>query len=97
MGDRTGLVRLTFRVQALSAELEELERVLNEVVAPGMCHATALLEAIQAELREMAGVERIDVQAAVRAIDKLGGEMAGGVEPAGTDPEKTAGDEQRLF
>jgi hypothetical protein len=97
MEDRSGLVRLTFRVHALSAELEELERLLDEVVAPGMRHATASLQAIQAELRELAGVERIDIRAAVRAVDTIGGEAAGSTPPAGIDSEEMAGDDQRLF
>jgi len=97
MEDRTGLVRLAFRVHALYAELEELERLLNEVVSPGMRHATASLQAIQADLRELAGVERIDVQATVRVVDTIGGEAAGGVEPTGMDSEETARDDPQLF
>ena len=93
MEDRTDLVRLTFRVHALHAELEELERLLNEVVSPGIRHATTSLQAIQAELRELAGMERIDVQAAVAAI----GEEAAGVEPGGMNSEETARDDNGLF
>jgi len=85
MEDKADLVRLTFRVHALRAELEELERVINEVVAPGMRHASASLRSIQADLRELAGVERIDLQAAARAVDSLGGEVAGGAEPTEMD------------
>ena len=78
--DKAELVRLAFRVSEVSAELEELDRLLNDVVAPGIRSASASLRAIQARLRDLAGVERIDVQAALRAADEIG--RATPAEPA---------------
>ncbi|HSJ55826.1 MAG TPA: hypothetical protein VLC95_01505 [Anaerolineae bacterium] len=86
MEDRADLARLAFRVRALAVELEELEYLLNEVVAPRMRDATTSLRAIRAQLQELAGMERIDLEAAARVVDDLRREVAAGVD-AGPDAE----------
>jgi hypothetical protein len=77
MEDRADLVRLAFRLRALREDLEELDRLLDE--------ALASVRAMEAQLRELAGVERIDVQAAVRVVGEMGEETAGGAGAPSTD------------
>ncbi|MBN1658726.1 MAG: hypothetical protein JXA93_10010 [Anaerolineae bacterium] len=80
MENRADLARLAFRVRALAVELEELEYLLNEVVAPRMRDATTSLRAIRGQLQELAGMERIDLEAAARVADELRGGLAGGMD-----------------
>lgn len=96
MEDRADLVRLAFRARALSIELEEMERLLDEVVTPGIRRATASLQAIQAQLRELAGVERIDAQAAARAADEISWDARGYTDRLGKDVEQAIGDDPPL-
>lgn len=82
MEDRSDLVRLAFRLRALTVEVEDLDRLLNEIVAPRMRDASTSLRAIQAQLRELAGVERIDMAAADRVAGEIDGEAEGGAVSA---------------
>jgi hypothetical protein len=82
--ERAALVHLAAKVSNLRSEIAELDQLIHDVVTPKVQRIHSSLATLQDEIRDLAGLERIDVEA--------GMQVAEGASRAGTEESEGRGD-----
>ena len=86
--DRAALVHLASSISDLRTELAELDRLILDVVAPRVQGIHAALNLLQDEIRDLAGIERIDVAGGLQIAEEASPPAPG--EPEGGGAETAA-------